>query len=113
MIKVNKFPKMAMLAGLAMAVFTSSSRADFEVQFSYGGATITVDVTMQTTSVSGGASLSGASITYTGSNKVSIHNLTISNAGTTGGFVIDASVSTTNTPGTPNAATISTSGLGI
>jgi len=113
----RKFLFLAVLTGLAMAGPAPPARADFEVQFSYGGAAITIDVTTQTASATGGASLAGATIHYNSASKVTITGLTVDpNAGTdgnSGGFTINASVSTTNSPGLPTIATISTSGLGI
>jgi hypothetical protein len=111
------FTLAAILAGFAMAGLAPPARADFDVEFIYGGATILVDVTTQTATASGGASLSGATITYNSAGKVTISNLTIDPKGSTdsntAGFNISASISTSNSPGTPTVAQITTSGLSI
>jgi hypothetical protein len=113
----RRFLFLALLAGLAIAGLGSPGRADFEVMFAYGGASITIDVTTQTATASGGASLSGATITYNSANMVTVSNLVIDPNGTTdsnsNGFSISASISKTNSPGTQNGASISTSGLDI
>jgi len=62
--------------------------ADLVTQFSFDGATITVDGTTQTVTTSGGASTAGSGITF-GSGLMLISNLTVSPTGTTGGFTIE------------------------
>jgi len=118
----------AILAGIAMAGLAPPARADFEVQFSFGGATITVDDTTGVATASGGASLNGAQINGTSvsgtsasftkvGGKLSIFGLTVDPSGTsdgnTGGFNISATVSKSNSPGTLNVAAITLSSLAI
>jgi len=107
----------AILAGIALSGLAPPSRADFVVDFADGNAEIRIDVTTQTVSTFGGASTSGSTITYLSATKVRIVNLTIDpNAATDNnahGFNVSASVSTSNSPGTPTVAQITTSGLGI
>jgi hypothetical protein len=130
---MNRFRKLltlaASLAGFAMAGLAPPARADFEVVFSYNGATVTIDETSASTgtaTATGGASLSGVTINGTAlsgtsgtftfvSDRISISNLTVdpnaSKDGNSGGFNINASVAKSNSPGTTAVATISTSGL--
>jgi collagen type VII alpha len=100
--KCRKFLFLAVLAGLTMAGLALPARADFEVKFSYGGATVTIDDTLGSVSVSGGASTAGATIIY-GSGTVSIYNLTVSNTGSTGGFSVSATIADSNSPGAATA----------
>jgi hypothetical protein len=102
----------AVLAGIAMTGLAPPARADFEVMLNYGGATITLDGTTQTVSASGGASTSGAIITYK-AGQIKVWNLTISPNGSSGGFTIDATIAQSNSPGVNNVATIGLSSLDI
>jgi hypothetical protein len=97
------------------------ARADFEVQFSFGGATITFDNTTGTYSTAGGASVSGATMngvalsggTFTPvAGTMTISGLVISPSGTTGGFKVNTTVTDSNSPGS-SVATIDFSSLSI
>jgi hypothetical protein len=100
-----------------MALQVAPALADFEVVFSYtnknGTATVTLDQTTGTTSVSGGASIKGALIDYSTPGTISISGLTVSTSGTTGGFRVSATIADSNSPGSPTIANIDTSGLSI
>jgi len=109
-----RFRKMLLFAAMTAAAVLlgpPSARADFEVEFTFGGATILVDATTQTVTSSGGASTAGASFNFS-AGTVSINNLTISPTGATGGFKISATIADSNSPG-GKVATIDTSSLSI
>jgi hypothetical protein len=103
----------AILAGVVIAGLAPPAQADFVVQFSYNGAQIKIDGTTGTVTTSGGASVSGASIDTSTAGSIGINNLTVSTSGTTGGFKISATIADSNSPGTPDAATIDLSSLRI
>ncbi len=104
----------AILAGIAMCGLAPPARADFEVQFSYGGATILIDGTTQSVSVSGGAAMPAAgSIDFSTPGTITINSLTISPNGTTGGFAVSATIADSNSPGANNIASIDLSSLSI
>src|SRR5262245_52389413 len=90
---------LAIVASMGMLGTAAPARADFEVQFSFGGATITYDATTNTTSTSGGASTSGATFSNTPSGQITIDNLVVSPTGTTGGFTMAVTIATSNSPG--------------
>jgi hypothetical protein len=114
MMRINKGFSLAFLLGLALFLGRGSpARGDFEVIFSYNGATITLDGTTQQTTATGGASLGGALIDYSTPGTISISNLTISTTGTSGGFRVSATVADSNSPGSGTAATIDLSSLSI
>jgi MYXO-CTERM domain-containing protein len=103
---LRKFLFAVILVGIVMAGLAPTARADFEIQLSYGGATITLDGTTATTSTSGGASTSGALIDYSTPGTISVSTLRVSPTGTTGGFTISATIAESNSPGTPGVAFI-------
>jgi len=121
---MRKFLASAAVAVALLIGSGSAARADFEVQFSYGGGVITIDDTTGQATASGGASLNGATINGTAvsgtsasftivNGKITVSGITISPTGTSGGFTIDANISKSNSPGSNFTATLSTSGLDI
>ncbi|HEX4613899.1 MAG TPA: hypothetical protein VH092_37305 [Urbifossiella sp.] len=108
-----RFRTMLALAAAVLAGTAGSARADFEVQFSYNGVTITLDQTTGVTTVSGGASIAGAIIDYSVPGSITVTNLTVSDKGTSGGFKVTATTSDSNSPGSINVATIDLESLKI
>jgi len=110
-------PAMALLAAAIVVLATPPpARADFKVRFTYMGAVITLDDTTSSSTATGGATLSGATVTYT-AGKITVNNLVIDPNGTsdgnTAGYSISATIATSNSPGSPFVAKISESGLNI
>jgi hypothetical protein len=103
----------ALLGAVLILVGIAPARGDFEVQLSYGGATILIDGTTGQVTTSGGASTKGAIVDTSTTGTIGILNLTVSNNGTTGGFKISATIADSNSPGTPAAAIIDLSSLTI
>jgi hypothetical protein len=103
----------AILAGIAIAGPTPAARADFEVQFSYGGATVLVDGTTGQVTTSGGASIKGANIDTSTPGTINIFGLVVSPGGTKGGFSISATIADSNSPGTQTIALIDLQSLVI
>jgi hypothetical protein len=101
----------AILAGIAMAGLAKPARADFEVVFEFGGAKVTLDRTTSTTTTSGGASTSGATIDYSVAGEITVTGLVVSPTGTTGGFKISSTIADSNNPGTSKVAEITLSSL--
>jgi hypothetical protein len=96
-VRTYKLLAVAALAGASFLGVPRCARADFDVQFTFGTAVITVDGTTHTASGTGGASPAGATITY-GPGSITIQNLTVSTTATTGGFLIQALSVTSGSP---------------
>jgi hypothetical protein len=108
----RKFLFVAVLSGIAIAGPAPPVRADFEVQFSYGGATILLDGTTSKTTVSGGASQGTAFVDYSTPGTISVLNLKVG-PDATHYFLVSATIADSNSPGTPTVATIDLSSLTI
>jgi hypothetical protein len=102
----------AVLVSIALAGTAPPARADFEVQFSFGGASVLIDATTGQITYSGGAKSSGL-IYIASPTEVDITSLVVSPNGSSGGFKVTATVAESNSPGAENVATLSLSSLKI
>jgi len=93
--------------GFMIVLGTPPAFADLVMQFSFDGATISVDGTTQTVTTSGGASTSGIVFTFGAFPPGSINissGLVVSPTGTTGGFMLGGDFVGSNSPASPCCA---------